>query len=99
MSINIYVGNLSSDVAETALENLFAQFGRVESVKIITDRFSGISKGFGFIEMSNRNEGFEAIKELNDKEVQGRKIKVSEAKPKQKRQNVRPQNRSGRRHY
>ena len=85
MSMNIYIGNLSSDVAETTLENLFAQFGQVEGAKIITDRFSGISRGFGFIEMSNRNEGQEAIRELNDKEVQGRNIRVSEARPKQKK--------------
>ena len=99
MSMNIYIGNLSSDVAEKSLENLFAQFGQVESVKIVTDRFSGISRGFGFVEMSNRNEGQEAIRELNEKEVQGRNIRVSEARPRQKRQNARPQTRKGRSRY
>jgi RNA recognition motif-containing protein len=99
MSMNIYIGNLSTDVAETGLENLFARYGQVEGVKIITDRFSGISRGFGFVGMSNRNEGHEAIKELNDKEFQGRNIKVSEARPRQKRQNARPQGGRGRSYY
>ena len=98
MSINIYIGNLSSDVTEPVLENLFAQFGQIEGAKIITDRYSGISKGFGFIEMSNRNEGQQAIKELNDTEFQGRNIRVSEARPKQRRQNTGPQSRRGRRY-
>ena len=99
MPMNIYIGNLPSDIAETTLENLFAKFGQVEGVKIITDRFSGISRGFGFVEMSNRNEGHEAIRELNGKEFKGRNIRVSEARPRQKRQNTRPQSRTGRRHY
>ena len=87
MSINIYVGNLSYDVSESALNDLFAQFGEVKEVKIISDGYSGRPRGFAFVEMVDRNEGQQAIKELNGKEVQGRSIKVSEARPKRERRN------------
>lgn len=79
MSIKIYVGNLPYSMSESDLNGLFVQFGKVESFKIITDRYSGRSKGFGFVEMSVRNEGHKAIDEINGKEFQGRKIKVAEA--------------------
>jgi RNA recognition motif-containing protein len=82
MSINIYVGNLSFDTAEDDLRELFAAYGGVESAKIISDQFTGRSRGFGFIEMSEREEGMTAIKELDTKEVGGRSLKVNEAKPK-----------------
>ena len=81
MSIKIYVGNLSYDVSESALYDLFKAFGEVESAKIITDRYSGNSRGFAFVEMTNRNEGQQAISELNGKEVSSRNLKVSEARP------------------
>jgi len=80
--MNIYVGNLSYGVTDKDLEKLFAEFGTVSDSKIITDRDSGRSKGFGFVEMANQSEGEEAIKQLNGKEIDGRNIKVNVAKPK-----------------
>ena len=80
-SINLYVGNLSYNTSEADLTELFAQYGEVLSAKIITDRYSGQSKGFGFVEMSSRSEGEEAIAGLNGKEVNHRQIKVNEARP------------------
>lgn len=82
MSVNIYVGNLSYDVTETQLEELFGQHGKVNSVKIITDQASGRSKGFGFIEMNDKNEAESAIQQLDGKSVINRNIKVNLAKPK-----------------
>lgn len=82
MSINIYVGNLSFDTGEEELRELFTAYGAVESVKIISDQFTGRSRGFGFIEMETRDEGMKAIKELDSKELGGRPLKVNEAKPK-----------------
>lgn len=79
MSMNIYVGNLSYKINASDLRDLFEPFGEVVNAKIITDRYSGNSKGFGFIEMANRNEGQQAVDELNGKEIQGRTIKVSKA--------------------
>ena len=87
--MNIYVGNLSYDMTEQQLQNLFEDFGTVNSVKIITDRDTGNSKGFGFVEMDNSNEAESAIKELNVSEIQGRSIKVNESVPKNDRQNNR----------
>ena len=81
MGINIYVGNLSFDTAEDELKDLFATYGAVDSVKIISDQFTGRSRGFGFIEMANREEGMKAIEELNSRELGGRTLKVNEAKP------------------
>ena len=83
--MNIYVGNLSYDVEETQLEELFAEFGAASSVKIIRDKFSGKSKGFGFVEMSNQSEAEAAIAALNDSNVQGRNIRVNEARPRESR--------------
>jgi RNA recognition motif-containing protein len=82
LGINIYVGNLSFDSSETELTNLFGQYGAVDTVKIISDQFTGKSRGFGFVEMQNREEGLLAIKELDSREVGGRALKVNEAKPK-----------------
>jgi RNA recognition motif-containing protein len=82
MSIKIYVGNLSFDSSEADLEGLFATYGEVVSAKVITDQFTGKSRGFAFIEMSNREEGLQAIQALDSKEVAGRSLKVNEAKPK-----------------
>ena len=89
MSMKIYIGNLPYTVTEPELSDLFAPHGTVESVKIITDRYSGKSKGFAFVEMSGRTEGEQAIHELNDLEVKGRKINVSEARPKRDKRNDR----------
>ena len=82
MSIKIYVGNLSFDSSEGELKGLFEAYGEVDSAKIITDQFTGRSRGFGFIEMTNREEGLKAIQELDSKEVKGRSLKVNEARPK-----------------
>jgi RNA recognition motif-containing protein len=79
--MNLYVGNLSYSTTEAELTNLFSTYGQVESAKIITDRYSGQSKGFGFVEMTNRTDGEKAIAELNGKDVSGRQMKVNEAKP------------------
>ena len=83
--MNIYVGNLSYNVTEDELKNVFAQYGEVSSAKIITDKYSGRSKGFGFVEMPVQGEAEEAITSLNDKEVKGRNIKVNKARPKEDR--------------
>jgi RNA recognition motif-containing protein len=80
--MNIYVGNLLFDVAESDLREAFEQFGTVTEVRLIMDKFSGKSKGFCFIEMPNKDEAQKAIDEMNGKEFMGREIKVSEAKPK-----------------
>ncbi len=82
MSVNIYVGNLSFDTSEDELKDLFAAYGAVESVKIISDQFTGRSRGFAFIEMTTREEGMKAIQELDSKDLGGRPLKVNEAKPK-----------------
>lgn len=82
MSINIYVGNLSFGATEDELKGLFQSYGAVDSAKIISDQFTGRSRGFGFIEMSNREEGLKAIEELDSKDFNGRSLKVNEARPK-----------------
>ena len=83
--MNIYVGSLSYDVTEAELENLFAEFGNVSSVRIIEDRETGRPKGFGFVEMPNQDEAENAIKSLNEKEFKGREIKVNQARPREER--------------
>jgi RNA recognition motif-containing protein len=81
-SMNLYVGNLSYNLKEADLAELFAPYGQVESAKIITDRYSGQSKGFGFVEMASRADGEKAIQALNGQSIQNRQLKVNEAKPK-----------------
>ena len=83
--MNIYVGNLSYEVTEEDLRQAFEGFGRVESVTIVKDRYSGESRGFGFVEMSSRAEAQSAIDGLNGKELKGRTISVSEARPRSER--------------
>ena len=80
--MNIFVGSLRYDVSESEMKELFEEFGEVTSAKIITDRDTGRSKGFGFIEMDN---GQEAIDALNGKDVSGRTIVVNEARPREER--------------
>lgn len=80
--MNIYAGNLSYEVTEEDLKNAFSAFGEVTSVKVIKDEFSGRSKGFGFIEMTNNTEAEAAINGLNSTELKGRAMKVNEAAPK-----------------
>lgn len=87
MSKKIYAGNLPFSLEEEALRSLFSEFGAVDSVNIIIDRNTGRSKGFGFVEMADDDEAKKAIEELNGKDVSGRNIKVSEAKPQQPRRN------------
>jgi len=87
MSIKIYVGNLSFDSSEEDLKGLFATYGDIESAKIIVDQFTNRSRGFGFIEMSNREEGLKAIQALDSKDLGGRALKVNEAKPKSDNRN------------
>ncbi len=79
--MKIYVGNLSYEISEEDLRQAFEQSGQVESVTIIKDKFSGQSKGFGFVEMQSKTEGQSAIDVLNGKELKGRTLKVSEALP------------------
>lgn len=82
MMMKIYVGNLSYDVTEEDLRQTMQQFGEVESATIIKDKYSGQSKGFGFVEMASKDEGQSAIDSLNGEELKGRKLKVNEARPK-----------------
>ena len=79
--MNIYVGNLALSVTQDNLRELFIEFGEVETAKIVTDRFSGVSKGFGFIEMPSNSEADQAIKALNGKFVGRQNIKVRPADP------------------
>lgn len=79
--MNIYVGNLDYKVSEYDLEKIFGEIGAVGSAKIITDKFSGRSKGFGFVTMDNDEEGNNAIKELNGTKLKDREIVVNEARP------------------
>jgi RNA recognition motif-containing protein len=81
MSKKVYVGNLPFSATEDSLKETFAQFGTVVSVNIITDRYTGQSKGFGFIELSTKQEATEAIGRMNNTEMDGRTLKVSEALP------------------
>lgn len=87
MGKKIYVGNLSFNMDEGTLNSLFAEFGNVESARIITDRDTGRSKGFAFIEMSTDSEANAAIEKLNGSEQLGRAMNVSEAKPMAPREN------------
>ncbi|RJR40820.1 MAG: RNA-binding protein [Desulfobacteraceae bacterium] len=79
--MNIYVGNLSYTVTEDELRQTFEAFGQVTSASIIKDKFSGQSKGFGFVEMPSSEEAQAAIKALNGKEMKGRSLNVNEARP------------------
>jgi RNA recognition motif-containing protein len=79
--MNIYIGNLSYDVSSEQLEEVFEAYGTVSSAKVITDRNSGRSKGFGFVEMDNKAEAEAAIEQLDGAEIDGRPVKVNEAKP------------------
>ena len=83
--MNIYVGNLAYSVTEDELRQAFEQFGTVSKVNMITDKFSGQSKGFGFVEMDDNAEADAAIKGLNDTALSGRNIKVNQARPREQR--------------
>ena len=88
--MNIYVGNLSYKVTEDDLKGAFSRFGEVTSASIIRDKFTGQSKGFGFVEMKIRVEGEKAIKELDGTPLKGREIKVNESRPREERSPRRP---------
>jgi RNA recognition motif-containing protein len=83
--VNIYVGNLSSDITEEDVRGAFEPFGQVESAKIIKDKYSGESRGFGFVEMPSADEAKAAITGLNGKELKGKTLNVNEARPRTER--------------
>lgn len=83
--MKLYVGNLSFNTSTQDLSDLFSEVGTVQSANIIEDRETGRSRGFGFVEMSSKSEGENAIAQLNGKEVDGRELKVNEAKPQENR--------------
>jgi len=88
--MNIYIGNLSYNTTEDTLKALFVDFGKVESIKVIKDRFTGRPKGFGFIEMPSNAEADQAIKALNGNRIDGNNIKVKPADSGGKRRKKRP---------
>src|SRR5687768_16745389 len=91
--MNIYVSNLSFNVQDEDLREFFTEYGEVTSAKVITDKFTGKSRGFGFVEMSDETAATKAIAELDQATVEGRTIKVMEAKPKEDRGSApRPRN-------
>jgi RNA recognition motif-containing protein len=83
--MNIYVGNVSYGTDDNRLTELFSEFGAVTSARIINDRETGRSKGFGFVEMENDSEANSAIEALNEKEIDGRTLRVNEARPREER--------------
>jgi RNA recognition motif-containing protein len=83
--MNIYVGNLSYGMSEDELRDAFGAFGEVSSVKILMDRETGRSRGFGFVEMPNKSEAETAIAQLNGKDVGGRPLRINEARPREQR--------------
>jgi len=88
--MNIYVGNLSYSVTTDEIQQMFSQYGEVATVNMVTDKYSGESKGFGFVEMPKQSEAEEAIKALNESPLKGRNMKVNQARPREER----PQRRS-----
>ncbi len=85
MSVNIYVGNLPYTYQNSDLETLFGEKGQVASAQVIMDRDTGRSRGFGFVEMANDEEGRAAISEFNGREINGRRLNVNEARPREPR--------------
>ena len=95
MSTKLYVGNLSFNTSTQDLEQMFAEFGTVQSTNIIEDRETGRSRGFAFVEMSSKEEAQNAISSLNGKEIDGRSLTVNEAKPREERSGGGGGNRGG----
>lgn len=85
MSMKLYVGNLAFQTSSEELQELFAQAGTVESASVVEDRDTGRSRGFGFVEMSSKEEGQAAIAQFNGKEINGRSLTVNEARPRENR--------------
>ena len=81
--MNIYIGNLAQNLTEDVLKNMFEEFGEVESIKIIKDRFSGLSKGFGFVKVADQAAVDKAVAELNGQELDGRALNISQARPRE----------------
>jgi RNA recognition motif-containing protein len=80
--MNLYIGNLANEVTDENLHDAFSEYGKVESAKVIKDKFSNLSRGFGFVEMPNNSEADAAIKGLNGEELMGKALQISEARPK-----------------
>ena len=93
--MNIYIANLSYSVSDADLKELFQEYGEVSSAHVITDRDTGKSRGFGFVEMPNESEGLKAIKELDEAEYDGKVIVVNVAKPKTEKRNFNNNRRGG----
>jgi RNA recognition motif-containing protein len=85
--MNIYVGNISFNASEDDIRDIFGEYGQVDSVKIILDHDTGRSRGFGFVEMANDDEGRAAVESLNGYDLEGRELKVNEARPRERRNN------------
>lgn len=83
--MNIYVGNLSYDATDEDLREAFEAFGTVSSAQVINDKFTGRSRGFGFVEMPNSEEGLKAIEGVNNQDIAGRPVRVNEARPREER--------------
>ena len=90
MSKNLYVGNLNYDTTEDTIRTLFAEHGEIESANLITDRYTGRSRGFAFVEMATEAEADAAMSALNGQTVDGRELKVDKAKPRTERREYRP---------
>lgn len=85
--MNFYIGNLSTSITEADLKNAFAAFGTVSEVKIVKDRFSGLSKGYGFVEMPDNSEADKATKALNNREMKGQRIKITQQDERSRKRN------------
>ncbi len=85
--MNIYVGNLSYQASDDDLREAFEKFGQVSSAQVIKDKFTGRSRGFGFVEMPSNEEGQKAIDEMNNQDIAGRAVRVNEARPREDRPN------------
>lgn len=83
MAVNIYVGNLSYEASDQDLQTAFEAFGQVSSARVIRDKESGRSRGFGFVEMPNAAEAAKAIEGVNNKDIAGRPVRVNEARPRE----------------
>ena len=97
--MNIYVGNIAQDVSEEELTNLFTEYGKVSSAKILRDMFTQESRGFGFVEMPSQAEAQKAIEKLNTQELKGKKIVVNEARERRERRGGGGRGRGGGRGY